>query len=95
MKHIVIICLLMAGCGHSHIKGPICRDGDYHERAGRPAMIQSTEPQSTLRVVVKGQPHAIVLSDENLDALECSISYYRKRYGYPTRDNHQSCGDNH
>lgn len=81
MKYIIIICLLLIGCAHHPCL--ICHDGDYREREGRPAMVQMTEPQSTLRVVIEKQPYAIILDNEELDALECSIRHYRQRYGYP------------
>lgn len=81
MKYIILTCLLLTGC-ISHHQCLICHDGDYREREGRSAMIQMTEPEATLRIVINKQPYAIILSNEDLDALECSIRHYRQRYGY-------------
>ena len=76
--------------------GAICRYGDNQNRVDRTAIIQATSPAATLIIQFSpGHRKAVILSDEDLDALECSISHYREVHGYGPRKHPCQCNFPH
>jgi hypothetical protein len=91
LKYFIIISLLLIGCCHNNQLKPLCRANDYQDRSVKKAMVQPSTPYPTLRVITdKGEIIAITLTQIDLDALECSISYYRSIHGYTSKDNSSS-----
>lgn len=77
MKYIFIL-LTIISCSHTH-NCMMCKNNSYKERSIRPAMIQTSKNHTTLRINAgRGKEIALTLSDEDLDALECSIYKYRQ-----------------
>ena len=67
----------------------MCRAGDYQDRSVKKAMVQQSQPYPTLRVITdSGKTVAVILTQVDLDALECSISHYRQNHGYAHRNDH-------
>jgi hypothetical protein len=74
-------------------QGSVCHEGDDMDKVTRKAIVQATSPAPTLIIQpVPGQRQALVLTEEDLDVLECTIRHYRDIYGYGPRCR-QECVD--